>query len=180
MKLKLILAFCLLLHLQKVEAQKANRSSQWDIKLGHSFYFIDYYELGMHNISADVLYNLTKTLQVGVNAGYGFYERMYKEIDGAYGYGEKSSALLYGALVNFNALNLIDSKKPLRFSLYGSLRLDGNYKFAKETEIIKAGNEINFGLYAGAAYYFGKHWGVFFEYGYSNTYNMRYGLALKF
>ncbi|MFA9392191.1 MAG: hypothetical protein ACERKD_20435 [Prolixibacteraceae bacterium] len=92
----------------------------------------------------------------------------------------KANALFCGVNANLHLLPFLVQQKNFRFDVYATGKLGGFYLFTEEGMFPEKGHEWDYGLYAGAAFYFGRHWGCFGEYGIGKYTNSRFGLSIKF
>lgn len=130
------------------------------------------------NFRVEVNYKMLPFIEVGVYAGFGFYEDI--QIVGSRATISGYAATNYGLNANFHFLPLIVKEKKVRFDLYVSGKLGGINPERKNFSPLPHKYFSDYGVYAGAAYYFTRHFGVYGEFGYGSYTNLRYGLSFKF
>ncbi len=151
-------------------------------KLGFSLSNPEDTHNNLPNFRVEVNYKIVPFIEVGVYAGFGFYQDIKRENIGTTtgmtisGY----AAANYGLNANFHFLPLIVKEKKVRFDLYVSGKLGGINPERKNFSPLPHKYFSDYGVYAGAAYYFTRHFGVYGEFGYGSYTNLRYGLSFKF
>ncbi|MDD2196777.1 MAG: hypothetical protein PHE03_02305 [Bacteroidales bacterium] len=178
---KLLLLVLLLLSINTF-AQINTVSKRINTKLGFSLTDSEGTNYVLPNIRVEVNYGIAHFIEVGAYAGFGYYLDIQSETVGSitssiiHGY----DAINYGLNANFHILPLVAKGKKLRFDLYASGKLGGIN--SNSTTISHQPHKLfsDYGVYAGAAYYFTRHIGFYGEFGYGSYTNIRYGLSLKF
>lgn len=130
------------------------------------------------NFRVEVNYKMLPFIEVGVFAGFGFYEDI--QIVGSRATISGYAATNYGLNANFHILPLVVKEKKVRFDLYVSGKLGGINPERKNFSPLPHKYFSDYGVYAGAAYYLTRHFGVYGEFGYGSYTNLRYGLSFKF
>jgi hypothetical protein len=128
-------------------------------------------------------YGINNTVELGGYFGLAKYETFEGPLVTGQTYTNKNRAILmYGVNANIQLLPFFIRQNNCRFDLYASTKLGGIHHWKKSNDVFPETNKelFDYGLYGGLAFYPGKHWGVYCEYGYGNNTTLRYGLSLKF
>lgn len=179
------------------KAQESSIYHRVNLKLGHSntpkfAYYWDEFTVG--NIRLEGNYGLTNFVEVG---GYFGYDKFLNfrmpvanqdnpETGGQFFYTYQSDALFYGINANFHIMPFFVKDKRVRLDIYLSAKI-GAISMLAPTRSAYYGTAFDYGGYAGLAYYLGKNWGLFAEYGFNKKVKMsemepclRYGVTVKF
>ncbi|MDA3930505.1 MAG: hypothetical protein PF541_16270 [Prolixibacteraceae bacterium] len=168
-----------------VKAQQYTIKDRFNVKLAYS----KYPQLGFTwhgsdeitpSFQTELNYGLLNYMEIGPYVGYGTFKANDISSTGNYGAILKSNALFYGMNTNVHFFPFLVKSENFRFDLYLSGKLGGFYRLTEEGMFPERGHEWDYGVYAGAAFYFSRHWGIYGEYGYGNYTNARFGLSFKF
>ncbi len=178
---RLLLAASLLISINAL-AQTNSTSGRFTTKLGFAISNPEAFRGKQTNFRAEINYGFARVFEVGAYAGHGFYILLQIEQGETGGAVVESgySALNYGVNANFHILPLLIKEKAPRFDLYlsgkvGGIKSLGEYSFPVPDKF-----HSDYGIYGGAAYFIGKHFGLYGEFGYGNYTRARYGLVIKF
>lgn len=179
----LIIVFALSLSVP-VKAQQYSIKDRWNVKLGYSGYpclgiNFDYEKEITPTFQAEVNYGILNFLEAGVYTGYCSI-KINSDITDMYSNTLKANTLFYGVNANIHLLPFLLKKERFRIDFYVSGKYGGFFRFAETDSSPKRGNTLDYGLYAGTAFYPGEHWGLYGEYGLGNYTNYRFGLSFKF
>ncbi|MCF8357638.1 MAG: hypothetical protein K9H26_02695 [Prolixibacteraceae bacterium] len=166
-----------------ISAQNYSIKDRWNMNLGYS----GYSQLGAGDIKeiiptfqAGVNYGILKFIEIGLYTGYGSINTISEKIpDGYFSY-TRANTVFYGINSNFHLLPFIIKSEKFRFDVYLSGKLGGFYRFSDENMLPARGHNWDYGVYVCLAFYPGKHWGFFGEYGLGNNTSHRVGLSFKF
>lgn len=168
-------------------AQNYSIKNRWNTKLGYSSYKNFGHPGSRSSITpafqAEANYGLLSFLEVGAYTGYSNTHTisMTPVGDGAYsGSLKATNAYFYGFNTNVHFLPFLLKTEKFRVDLYASGKCGGIYLASAENMWPERGHTLDYGIYAGAAFYLGEHWGLFGEYGLGNYTNHRFGLSFKF
>ena len=170
-----------------VAAQNYSIINRWNTKLVYSSYQ-NFGHPGMRSsitpaFQAEANYGLLSFLEVGAYTGY---SNIYTLNEIAVGDGvfsgslEATNAYFYGLNTNVHLLPFLLKTKKFRVDLYASAKCGGFYRASDKGSWPERGHTLDYGIYAGTAFYFGEHFGLFGEYGLGNNTNHRFGLSFKF
>lgn len=185
----ILIIFLIFSSTERLQAQSYSIKERWNIEAGYCLYPNLGYLIATdkeysHVFQIEVNYGITKFVEIGVYSGYTQIKTV--TLGGNIDDGLFSSShygipvLFYGANTNFNLLPFVVKQDNFRIDLYLSCKLGGFYRCSTDGMMPKRGNSFDYGLYAGAAFYLSKHWGLFCEYGIGNNTDLRTGLCLKF
>ena len=153
--------------------------NRWSIKAGYSKSFpatiqqiSSYWPL----VKTEVNYGINNFIEIGGGLGYS-PSIVINDKKSSQTYSQRSNIFIYGLNVNFHLLPLVVKSKDFRIDLYSSGKIGGYFTNLKSKSNYTG---VDYGIYAGAAFYFSKHLGIFGEYGFGNKTNLRYGLSFKF
>lgn len=140
--------------------------------------------LTIGNYRLDANYGISNLIEAGVYVGFSTFESQKINWANTTILINDSSTPFYGINCNFHLLPLIIKKDDFRFDLYLTGKLGGLF-FTSPSGYSPHGYLTEYGLGAGAAYYIGKHLGLYAEYCYGKYYykdnsKLRYGLTMKF
>ncbi len=117
---------------------------------------------------------LTRFLEIGAYLGYSPIEiKLLPEPR----HSSKDDLLSFGLNANYQILPHYIQADDFRIDCYLSGKLGSTNQKGNP---LKWYSYLDYGLYAGAAFYLGRHWGIHAEYGFSNHTTFRYGLCWKF
>lgn len=132
-------------------------------------------------------YGILEWLETGVYTGYSSAETMYLNPSAQSTMHEVKSTnnLFYGLSLDFHLLPFLIEKKDFRFDLYLTGKLGGAFLMSEEYYRPEKGHRTEYGGGIGAAFYLGKHWGIFSEYSLGNYFyedndRLTGGIILKF
>jgi hypothetical protein len=125
-------------------------------------------------------YGILDFLEVGAYTGYSSITTVMSESDSTARYVSGISIIFYGISTNIHLMPFLVKSEKFRIDLYVSSKLGGFYRCSSEDMYPKRGHVFDYGVYAGTAFYLGKHWGFFGEYGLGNYTSHRVGLSFKF
>ncbi|MDD4673404.1 MAG: outer membrane beta-barrel protein [Bacteroidales bacterium] len=180
--MKRLLLLALLLISINTFAQVNTVPKRINAKLGFSLSDPEDTDNNLPNFRVEVNYKVVPFLEVGVYGGFGFYQAIQREIVGSgisatiSGY----AASNYGLNANFHILPLVVKERKLRFDLYVSGKLGTINPEKTDASPLPDKFLSDYGVYAGAAYYLTRHFGVYGEFGYGSYTTIRYGLSFKF
>ena len=133
------------------------------------------------------LYGLLDWLETGIYTGYSSIETMYLNPSSSFTMREVKATnnLSYGISVNFHLLPFLIEDKDFRFDFYLTGKLGGTYLLNDEYYRPEKGHRTEYGGGIGAAFYPGKHWGIYGEYSLGNYFyedndRLLGGIILKF
>jgi hypothetical protein len=166
-------------------AQQYSIKDKWNIKIGYSGYPCLGQSMGDENaisptIHANINYGILNFLEVGGYLGYTSIITTSAPTGGNFVGTGKANVLFYGIKSNVHLLPFFLKSEKFRFDLYVSGKCGGFYRSTSENESPVRGHTIDYGIFAGAAFYPGEHWGIFGEYGIGNYSNYLVGLSFKF
>ncbi len=192
----LLVIASVLLWSMPVKAQKSNIYHRVGLKLGHSTTpkFLKWdNNLEIGNVRFEGNYGINNFIEVG---GYlGCYK--FWNIDNPIANPDfpgttnefhryQSDALFYGVNANFHVMPFLVKRDKVRIDLYLSGKL-GAISMIAPAGSVYSGTALDYGLYAGLAYYITKSWGLYVEYGLNRKVQMseiepclRYGVTVKF
>lgn len=189
-----VIIFTFFLSEKKVFCQNDVAPDKWNCKIGYSQYsFLGTKKAIQENttytpvLKAQFNYAFLKYLDAGFYTGYTSIKSETEPVIisetppiGYEGYIVNSDVLFYGINANFHIIPLIFNKKTYPFDIYISGKYGGFYMFTEKNGYPERGHTPDYGIYAGAAFYLGKHFGIFGEYGFGNYSDYQFGLSFKF
>lgn len=166
-----------------VQAQDLGKVKKWKLNIGYSKYEINknykpeeiLLKFYRPFFKVDLDYRFFNCLDIGGVLGYSPF--LVMKLDGNSNHGNVKR-FAYGLNTKYHILTNMINSPDFRIDLYVLARLDRNISFYSDTNT-KSG-DWNYGIYAGSAFYFGKYWGIFGEYGYGNNTDFNFGLSFKF
>ena len=165
-------------------AQAYSIKNRLNVKVGYAGY--PYLGQNIDNANAfspvfnlDANYGVLNFLEVGGYLGYSLIKTTSGSSEGYVNTG-KANVLFYGIRSSIQLLPFFLKSEKFRFDLYLSGKCGGFYRLTDANEYPARGNTLDYGLYGGAIFYPGEHWGLFGEYGLGNYVNHQYGLSFKF
>jgi hypothetical protein len=168
----------------EVNAQSYSIKDRMNWKVAYSSYPI----LGIHfsgrtftpTFQTEVNYGVLNFLEVGAYTGYCSIKTSPKTSDPGFISSIDANTFFYGLNANVHLLPFLLKTEKFRIDLYASGKCGGFYRASAENMWPERGHTLDYGLYAGTAFYLGEHFGLFGEYGLGNTTNHRFGLSFKF
>lgn len=132
-------------------------------------------------------YGLLDWLEAGLYTGYSSIETMYLKPSASPVMQDVKATnnFSYGISVDIHLLPFFIEKEDFRFDIYLAGKLGGTSLMSDDYYRPEKGHRTEYGGGPGAAFYLGKHWGIYCEYAMGNYFyedNDRFigGITLKF
>jgi hypothetical protein len=136
-----------------------------------------------NNLKLEFNHKILKNLNAGIYFGYSKFQTTYINLVDTTWVDRKEPVLFYGINANYQILPMF-IKKESRWDIYLTAKLGGYYIFS-ETGFVPSGNDYEYAIGIGIAFYVFKHIGLFSEYTYGKYYfmdkdNLKAGISLRF
>lgn len=171
-----------------ISAQNSYIKDRWNIKLGYSLYSTNMIS-GLNRVMAknfriEANYGVLNFIESGAYLGYSKFDCFKVDLVHMTSVHAEPPAIFYGLNCNLHVLPLFIKENDFRFDLYLTGKLGGMYIASREG-FKPHGNQSEYSVGGGVAFYLLKHLGCFAEYTYGKYYykdyeKFRYGLSIKF
>jgi hypothetical protein len=120
----------------------------------------------------------SKFFEIGAYTGACLIDAKHKTKENSYY--SNIPTIFYGVNTNFHLIPFFIDDKNFKIDAYLAGKLGGFNRLTNEELLPERGHIWDYGVYFGAAYYWGKHLGFYIEIGKGNYTNGRVGLSIKF
>jgi hypothetical protein len=150
------------------------------------------YKTQTHAGKIETTYGWQKHIESGVYLGFSLYEHLdFSELEQNIKNGitgvtvslpnSLKPLFFYGFVTNFQLLPFFINKQHFFLDLYTTCKVGGLYFVEKNNNsYTQKRSKLDYGLYGGIALYPWRKLGFYYEYGYGNYIDSRFGISLKF
>jgi hypothetical protein len=167
--------------------QDSNSKDCYNIKAGYSRYVSNVISNNKHvyynNFKLELNYEILNHVDAGLYVGYSKFQTTKYNLSDTTWVHSKQPTLFYGISCNYHLLPIL-MKKEGCCDIYITGKLGGYYVNSRNG-FVPIGNDYEYAIGIGVAFYIFKHVGVFSEYTYGKYYykdhdNLKCGISLKF